>query len=898
MFKNILKKTLVFLLSLALLLAAAPAGPGRAEAGTPPFLTMSCDPEGVRLVVETDPGADLEALEEYSGGKLVRTGPFNYLTLEFIIPAVSAGGEGSSAESEKQKKELLEKVLKFPGVLGAEWSRTYTVDRAGLPGDSDGTGKYSVMSDPEYSLQWYLKQIRADLAWAEGTTGRGVTVAVVDTGVDLTHPEFYDEITGESSFVDGYDAYTRSTGPQAGQDDHGHGTSMAGVIAARKNGKGIVGIAYDAKIMPVKAMDKDGEGEDSILADGIVWAVDNGAGIINLSIGAASQSKILDDALKYAADKGCIITGASGNKKGVLDPESSGTDALTGDQVAYPGADPNVIAVSAVDKNDRITDFSLTGPEVLLSAPGSKVLTTYWKPEETGLAYTTGTSIAAPFVAAAAALLWSAHPGLTSEEITQALFSSANDLGIPGRDDQYGFGRLDVYRALKYLQEPELFPSPALLGWEGGRVYASGLPGSGTEKPPAELAVLPGTFTLKAGPDGVEQKLSLSINSTDSPGDFPEGIIAAGEAWNINPWGEDPVSRPLILRLELENPPLKQTGEEYISYLYKWSGSRWIRAGGGYPAGGILEAAVYEPGIYRAGWTPAPQEDRIAGADRIATALEIAREAFPTGADTVILARADDFPDALAGAPLAYKYRAPILLTFPDRLGPETRQTIADLAPRHIIVLGGPEAVSFAVEEELSAIAHISRIAGDNRYATAAAVAETLGTKGRAVLVNGTNFPDAIAAASHAACQGRPILLTPADYLAGETEAVLKKLSVTDTQVAGGPAAITALVYEKLFGPVRLSGTDRYATSAEVIRLNPPGGKIIYTATGLNFPDALTGGVLAAVGSSNILLIPPPGPTPAQEAVLKGLKGKKAVALGGEGAVSAEALGKVQELVE
>ena len=885
-----MKRCLILILSLTLLLSGLPLGSSGAtvDNGSPALVTKSYDPEAIRLVIETTPGIDLETLATTSGAELVRTGPLNYATLEFkTTPNEKSNILGESENLVHYKKEKLQEILDYPGVRGAEWSTTFTVNNE--------SNSFTVMvNEPQYSDQWYLTNIRADKVWETGATGQGIIVAVVDTGVDLTHPEFIDSTLGLNNLVRGYNAYTRSSQPGAAQDDNGHGTSMAGVIAALKNNKGIVGIAHQAKIMPIKAMDETGEGEDSIIADGIVWAVDNGAKIINLSIGSQEQSKILTDALKYAADRGCLLVGASGNKKGSLDIQSNYTASTTTNRVAFPGADPHVLAVSAVDKHDVITGFALTGPEVLLSAPGSRVLTTFWSPTESGLASSTGTSIAAPLVSASAALLWSAYPNLSAQDIQQALLRSAQDLGTRGRDHQYGFGRIDVYRALQTLQEQQSYSSPAILGWEGGRVFT----GSTPEGPAAQLSIQPGTFNVLVDHNGLDNKFHISLSNIPTPADFPAGITPAGEAYSISPWGEELVSRPLTLTLSL-SPPGEEIDESVISYLYRWSDTRWIRVGGGVSrTSAQMQVTLYQPGIYRAGWSPEPDSDRISGTDRISTALEIAREAFPTGADTVIIARADSFPDALAGAPLAYMVQAPILLTFPEQLSAEVYQTIAELAPHSIIILGGTGAVSITVEDQLWNLAHVTRIAGPNRYATAAAVANTMGIRGQAIVVNSANFPDAIAAASHAAYQGKPILLTPADTLVSETEAILRRLSVTHTQVIGGGNVITAKVYAHLIHPTRLSGADRFATSAGVIQANMPVGRILYIATGLNFPDALTGGVLATTNSSNILLIPKAGPTQAQTQLLQTLQGRKVVALGGEGAVSEEALEKVRVLVQ
>lgn len=883
MLKQITKQgkiTFTILLSIVILFgdpgrfscAALPIAAQEKRPSVPP-VTKDYDPQAERLVVEVASGTDLQSLAVLSGGELVRTGPLNYCTLEY--------------KDLLKKEDTLREVLTLPGVLGAEWSETYRVSSESSPPVNPVR-----ITDPEYELQWALQKVRAPRVWEEGVTGEGVIVAVVDTGVDLTHPDLTD--LTESSLVQGYNAFTRSALPGADQDDNGHGTAMAGVIAARPNDKGIVGIAYNAKIMPIKAMDKQGEGEDTIIADGLIWAVDHGAKIINMSIGSEEQAKVLDDAIQYAVNKGCLLVAASGNL------QDSQTESYTSQSpqlstvntgVSYPGANPHVLAVSAVDMNDIITDFSRTGPEVILSAPGEKILTNYWSETEKGCSYSSGTSIAAPFVSATAALLWSKYPYLTSTDIKQALLSSAYDLGKEGRDKNYGYGRLDAYRALKVLGEQSSFPSPAALGWEGGKIYAV----SEAEEPQAILTVSPGTFPLQVDQNAIGRKITISLASVKPPGDFPNGIIPASEAFHIK-WGEALAEKALSLKLKI----IQQDNQgQKIAYLYRWSNSRWIRAGGGVPeSAGEIEVTFFEPGTYRLGLSPEPETSRIYGEDRITTALEIAQQAFPTGADTIVLARADDFPDALAGAPLAYKFQAPILLTYSDRLPQEVSQAIAAFQPKKIFILGGTGAVSLNVENKLRSLTAVERIAGGDRYLTAAAVASKLKTKGQAIVVNSANFPDAISAASHAAYQGKPILLTSANTLVPSIEDTLNKYSVTKTEVIGGTGAINNPVLARLPEPERISGPDRFATSAEVINTHKPQGRILFLATGLNFPDALTGGILASSNTSNIMLLPSTGPTEAQLAVLKNIGARKVLALGGELAVSEDVIRRVEMLTK
>lgn len=854
-----------------------------------PVVTKTFNPEASRLVVGTDEGIDPETLAQMVSGELVRTGPMNYCTLEF-----------KKAKTEIEKQKIRNFIVNISGVLSAEWSKTFKVDNADQDIHSDSfdllasSTVTTAITDPEYGLQWALRKVRADKVWDEGITGEGVIVAVIDTGVDLDHPDLVDPSQNKNNLIQGYNAFTRSALPGAAQDDHGHGTSIAGLIGALNNNKGIIGVAYNTKIMPIKAMDKSGEGEDSVIADGMIWAVNHGAKIINMSIGSDSEANVLKDALQYAVDKGCLLVAASGNIAGYKDLQLNHTNNTNNNGVSYPAADPNVLAVSAVDMYDQITDFALVGPEVLLSAPGKRILTDYWSETQEGCAYSTGTSIAAPFVSGAAALLWSRYPSLTPIEIRQALLKSSYDLGVKGRDNEYGYGRLDIYRALKTLLEPQLFNSGTSLGWEGGTIYTGGT----AEEPEAALEIPAGAFPMEVDNFGIDRKLMISINKTISPGDFPEEIEAASDPCVIA-WGESPVEKVLTLNIRLRNSEDDDTGSlaNHIAYIYRWSTDRWIRIGGGFSSG-VVSASIYEPGIYMAGWSPRPQFDRILGANRILTALEIALQAFPTGADSVIVARADTYPDALAAVPLAYKYHAPIFLTNTDKLPPEVYQAIQDFKPKKIYILGETQAISYAVESELFNIADVDRIGGNNRYTTAVAISELLGVKGQAVIVNGLNFPDAIAAASHAAYQGKPILLTSPDHLIEETDAALRQNLVVDTEVIGGITAVTENVYSILPHPIRLNGANRYATSARVIESNMPDGKVLYVATGRNFPDALTGGVLASLNSSNIMLLSAEGPVKEQKEILQRMNAKTVIALGGDGALSQNVLSGIKMLVE
>lgn len=251
-----------------------------------------------------------------------------------------------------------------------------------------------VPNDPMYAdKQWHLKRVGAERAW-EYSCGEGVTVAVVDTGIAC-----YDK----SPFMKGTDLQgTRCTAGwnfvddrAEAWDDQGHGTHVAGTIAqTTNNGKGVAGLAFCATLMPVKVLSKQGWGTTANVAEGIRWAADHGAQVINLSLGGPIKSKILEDAVQHAVSKGALVVAAAGN---------------SGKSVGYPAAYPEVVAVSATDQKDNIAWFSSRGPQVAIGAPGVAVtqqtICNNGRDKCEVFGTFNGTSMASPHVAGVAALL-------------------------------------------------------------------------------------------------------------------------------------------------------------------------------------------------------------------------------------------------------------------------------------------------------------------------------------------------------------------------------------------------------------------------------------------------------------------------------------------------------------
>ena len=288
---------------------------------------------------------------------------------------------------------------------------------------------------------------------------------------------------------------------------------------------------------------------------------------------------------------------------------------------------------------------------------------------------------------------------------------------------------------------------------------------------------------------------------------------------------------------------------------------------------------------------------RIAGVDRYATAAEISKTAFPAGAAVAYIATGTGFADALAGGPAAANASGPVLLTRPDSLPGVTRDELDRLAPDKIIVLGGEGAVNGAVEAALGAYAaDVERLAGPNRYATAAAISEAHYSSGvdTVYIANGEGFADALAGAPAAAVDGAPLLLALRDSIPQPTIDELNRLGPDTIVVLGGTGVISDQVAAQLEdhagsgNVIRLAGANRYQTAAAISAYAFPGASAAYVATGLGFADALAGVPLAAATPGPILLVEDPlDASVVNELNRLGLS--QVTILGGLGAVSGDA---------
>ncbi len=292
---------------------------------------------------------------------------------------------------------------------------------------------------PAEVLPWGVNRIDADLVWdinrdlvldAGANAGAGVNVAVLDTGIDLDHPDLQANIKGGINTINPLNS---------ADDDNGHGTHVAGIIAGADNKLGVLGVAPQASLYAVKVLSRTGSGYISDIIEGLQWSIDNGIQVVNMSFGTTSNIQSFHDAILAASNKGIVLVAAAGNS-GPYD-----------NTVLYPAKYTEVIAVSTTDKYDTIASWSSRGSEVELAAPGVSIYSTY---KGGGYATLSGTSMACPHVVGTAALVFASGRATDSDgkyglanEVRKILQQTADDLGAVRKDKYYGYGLVDAEEA-------------------------------------------------------------------------------------------------------------------------------------------------------------------------------------------------------------------------------------------------------------------------------------------------------------------------------------------------------------------------------------------------------------------------------------------------------------------
>ncbi len=469
----------ILVLALALSLAHAAALPGRAQ--SPSSQTWL-----VRLRPALTPAEGRQALER-EGLTVGDTLP------QIRVWQVSVSVDMPIAATERTLARLVERG-------DAEWSEPNGVYHLA-----------AITPDDTYyqAKQWNLRRMNLPDAWML-TTGDTTPIAIVDTGLDLDHPDLWrkiwrntDEIAANgldddvNGFVDdlwGWDFVSSDATPQ---DDLGHGSHVAGIAGAEtNNATGVAGVSWESTLMALKALDSGGNGDWLDVAAAVLYAADNGARVINLSLGGYAYSQAVAAAVEYAQSRGCLVVAATGNSYTQPSP------------VMYPAALPGVLAVANTDSTDHVYLSSNRGPEVDVAAPGVNIFSC----GSTGSYYpNTGTSMATPHVSGLAALLWSLRPMDSAAQVTYMITSTAQDVDAPGWDRNTGYGRVDAGGAMLAFMQPQI-------ALQAGRteVFVR-----------RDTAPLTATVTLDSGPPAPDG-LTVSFDSDLGAITPAEGLTVGG----------------------------------------------------------------------------------------------------------------------------------------------------------------------------------------------------------------------------------------------------------------------------------------------------------------------------------------------------------------------------------
>lgn len=397
-----LRASLVALVGAALMLWLAPGA-----WGAPPEGEIDESPEGIpyvagELLVTYEAGVsgrEAAAVVRDAGARTEEKIPAVETRLVSIPEVENEKAQGTRERDLKRKKQAIEKK---PEVEDVDYN--YVVEASFTPNDSG------------FGDQYGLTKVRFQRAW-NYSRGTGVKVAVVDSGIDADHPDVRGKIAAQKDFVDG-----NSTA----QDSTGHGTHVAGIAAANTNNRaGVAGACPSCKLLVARVLGSNG-GTVADEIEGILWATDNGAKVINLSLGHRGSVAAEEDAVNYARDKGAIVVGAAGN-------------GATNERF-YPAAYGNAMAVSATDREDRRADFSNFGDWVDVAAPGVRTLSTV--PGSYG--FKSGTSMSTSHVSGLAALVFA--QGYSAAQVRNRIEAAAADLRPVGKDPFFGHGRIDAFR--------------------------------------------------------------------------------------------------------------------------------------------------------------------------------------------------------------------------------------------------------------------------------------------------------------------------------------------------------------------------------------------------------------------------------------------------------------------
>lgn len=596
---------------------------------------------------------------------------------------------------------------------------------------------FSLPNDVDYQKQIKdFNRINVPQAWERYVPQKKPIVAVIDSGIDMTHPDLKDRI---------YKPHNVLNPGTAPIDDVGHGTHVAGIVGAKTNNQvGIASIVKDAYIMPIKVGDASSISSPNI-AKGIYYAINNGATIINLSLGGPEYSEGVHKAIKDAVNKGILVIAAAGNYGNAVE--------------MYPAAHPEVLSVAAVNSdNDSLWQYSNYGSWVDVSAPGVDIYSTC-----IGGSYCskTGTSMASPMVASLAALLKNHNPRLTNFQ-NRYIIEASSDYSS-GNSNLYKHGRVDALEAFSLYDRENRISGPtsvdtsnflAMTGWD----------------------IVP-TMTLQ--PDEKSGNESLPIKTGNfavlaNNQSFPDSLSASALAFKLD--------APILLTFP------NRLSESTVSTLKSLDVTDVIILGGEEAIPKTIESQLTNKGF---------KITRLKGQNRYSTATEINNYVAKKNGE-VIVASGLDFPDALSVSGYAASLQIPIVFVKNGEIPDATKDFLKKYQFEKAYVIGGTQVIADSLAEQLP---NPDRISGGNRYETTVEVNNYFsdGEPEGFLISTGRNFPDALAAGVLSAKENKPLLLVEKSTLPSSIEQYMTEkrnasLYGLSFQVIGGTAAVQSNV--------------------------------------------------------------------------------------------------------
>lgn len=574
--------------------------------------------------------------------------------------------------------------------------------------------KDSLIKVQDQIVDWGNHNIRTPNAWQSNFTGKGIKVAVIDSGVSADHKDLH--ITSGVSFVHYTDSY---------DDDNGHGTHVAGIIGAKNNNIGIVGAAPDASIYAVKVLNQDGVGYLSDIIAGIDWAVQNKMDIINLSIGSDKPSNLLKSVVDKAYSNGILIVASAGN---------TGYGS-TGNTIHYPAAYDSVIAVGATSQSNKWATFSSVGPTIEVTAPGVDILSTYLN---NSTKKSSGTSMSAPFVSGILALFKEQYPELGASGLRNIIQKNVIDLGDPGRDSYYGFGLIQYSERLKTIER--------LSGKNRFQVAVNISKAGWPESSNTVLLTNYHTFAdaLASSPLAFKENAPILLTHKDFlTNDTKEEIIRLKPEKVIVIGGIGSISEDVINTLHsygiktIERIGGKDRFEVAYNIAKKMGTTDTAIIANGFNFSDALAIAPFaarngyiillatknnipnsiqmalkekninhtivvggEASIDNNVYNMLPQRRRINGKDRFEVAKNIITELNQSTA-IMYVATGFSFADAMTGSVLAAKENGAILLSSPTKLPQPIQEIVKTKDTKQYKILGGPKSISEDVYIEL-----------------------------------------------------------------------------------------------------------------------------------------------------------------------------------------------------